>query len=122
MDVSKLTEKPAGRKPIQTITVPLERPAKSSAGCGAVAERQEVYWICPLVEESEELDLMSAEERMRLVCVSSSATGRPHPRPHERRGKGRGDDARSRAARPHPARRHHGRSRSASTCRTRRSW
>jgi len=64
MDVSKLTEKPAGRKPIQTITIPNERTGDIVQRLkSALAEGKKAYWICPLVEESEELDLMSAEER-----------------------------------------------------------
>jgi ATP-dependent DNA helicase RecG len=64
MDVSRLTEKPAGRKPIQTVTLPLERLSSLVERMrSAVAEGQKVYWICPLVEESEEIKLMSAEDR-----------------------------------------------------------
>jgi ATP-dependent DNA helicase RecG len=64
MDVSKLTEKPAGRKPIQTITVPAERAGDIVDRLkSALAEGKKAYWICPLVEESEESDLMSVEER-----------------------------------------------------------
>jgi ATP-dependent DNA helicase RecG len=64
MDVSKLTEKPAGRKPIQTITIPTERTNDVVSRLrAALAEGKKAYWICPLVEESEESDLMSAEER-----------------------------------------------------------
>ncbi|ANK85739.1 MULTISPECIES: ATP-dependent DNA helicase RecG [unclassified Rhizobium] len=71
MDVSKLTEKPAGRKPIQTITVPMERTGEIVGRLrSAIAEGKKAYWICPLVEESEELDLMSAEER-HATLVSS---------------------------------------------------
>src|SRR5690606_25305177 len=64
MDVSRLTEKPAGRRPIQTVTLPLERLAELVERMrNAVAEGQKVYWICPLVEESEDVKLMSAEDR-----------------------------------------------------------
>ncbi|MBE1711472.1 MULTISPECIES: ATP-dependent DNA helicase RecG [Mesorhizobium] len=64
MDVSKLTEKPAGRQPIRTVTLPLERLDELVARMqDAVAGGQKVYWICPLVEESEEIKLMSAEDR-----------------------------------------------------------
>ena len=73
MDVSKLTEKPAGRKPIQTITIPNERTGEIVQRLkGALAEGKKAYWICPLVEESEESDLMSAEERHATL---SSALG-----------------------------------------------
>ncbi|MCM2474755.1 ATP-dependent DNA helicase RecG [Rhizobium sp. CG5] len=68
MDVSKLTEKPAGRKPIQTVTVPSERTGEIVERLrAAVADGKKAYWICPLVEESEVSDLMSAEERHAVL-------------------------------------------------------
>ncbi len=64
MDVSKLTEKPAGRKPIQTVTIPTERVGDIVDRLdSALREGKKAYWICPLVEESEAVDVMSAEER-----------------------------------------------------------
>ncbi|TBC94253.1 ATP-dependent DNA helicase RecG [Rhizobium leguminosarum] len=82
MDVSKLTEKPAGRKPIQTITVPMERTGEIVGRLqSAIAEGRKAYWICPLVEESEELDLMSAEERhATLVAALGPGIGLIHGR------------------------------------------
>ncbi|MBB4574100.1 ATP-dependent DNA helicase RecG [Rhizobium lentis] len=82
MDVSKLTEKPAGRKPIQTITVPMERTGEIVGRLqSALAEGKKAYWICPLVEESEELDLMSAEERhATLVSALGPDIGLIHGR------------------------------------------
>ena len=75
MDVSKLTEKPAGRKPIQTITIPTERTGEIVGRLkSALAEGKKVYWICPLVEESEESDLMSVDER-HATLVSSLGPG-----------------------------------------------
>ncbi len=69
MDVSKLTEKPAGRKPVDTRIIPnnrldevadgLKRPMDSGA---------RVYWVCPLVEESEKIDAAAAEERYDYLC------------------------------------------------------
>src|SRR6201991_1835683 len=54
MDVSELREKPAGRQPIDTRTVPLSRLDEVIDGVGrALAQGKLVYWICPLVEESE---------------------------------------------------------------------
>lgn len=68
MDVSKLTEKPAGRKPIQTVTVSTERTGEIVARLRtALTEGKKVYWICPLVEESEASDLMSADERFQSL-------------------------------------------------------
>jgi ATP-dependent DNA helicase RecG len=82
MDVSRLTEKPAGRRPIQTVTLPLERLGELVERMRkAVAEGQKVYWICPLVEESEEVKLMSAEDRFAsLQPVFGEKVGLIHGR------------------------------------------
>jgi ATP-dependent DNA helicase RecG len=64
MDVSELREKPAGRQPIDTRTLPLSRLPEVIDGIGrALDEGRRVYWVCPLVEESETSDLAAAEER-----------------------------------------------------------
>ena len=64
MAVSKLTDKPAGRKPIATSALPLERLNDLVSRMEkAVSEGQKIYWICPLVEESDEVEATSAEER-----------------------------------------------------------
>lgn len=82
MDVSKLTEKPAGRQPIRTVTLPLERLEELVGRIrDAVAEGQKIYWICPLVEESEEIKLMSAEDRFAsLKPVFGDQIGLVHGR------------------------------------------
>jgi ATP-dependent DNA helicase RecG len=68
MDVSELREKPAGRTPIDTRTVALERLDEVVDAVGrAVADGARAYWICPLVEESELIDLAAAEERFRFL-------------------------------------------------------
>ncbi len=68
MDVSRLTEKPAGRQPIRTVTLPLDRLDELIGRIrDAIADGQKVYWICPLVEESEEIKLMSAEDRFAML-------------------------------------------------------
>ncbi|WP_027550883.1 ATP-dependent DNA helicase RecG [Bradyrhizobium sp. Cp5.3] len=54
MDISELREKPAGRRPIDTRTVPISRIEEVMDGVGrALQSGKLVYWICPLVEESE---------------------------------------------------------------------
>jgi ATP-dependent DNA helicase RecG len=64
MDVSQLTDKPAGRRPVDTRAIPLERLEEVVARIGrAVAGGQKAYWVCPLVSESEETDLAAAEAR-----------------------------------------------------------
>lgn len=68
MDVSRLTEKPVGRQPIKTVTLPLDRIDELVARMrAAVDDGQKIYWICPLVEESEEIKLMSAEDRFKKL-------------------------------------------------------
>ncbi len=68
MDVSRLTEKPAGRQPIRTVTMPAERLADLVARIGeAMDDGQKIYWICPLVEESEVVGLVSAEKRAETL-------------------------------------------------------
>jgi ATP-dependent DNA helicase RecG len=54
MDVSELREKPAGRQPIDTRAVPNSRINEVIEAVGrALKAGKRVYWICPLVEESE---------------------------------------------------------------------
>jgi ATP-dependent DNA helicase RecG len=66
MDVSELREKPAGRQRIDTRALPLERLAEViEAVERALDDGRRVYWVCPLVEESESVDLAAAEERYR---------------------------------------------------------
>jgi ATP-dependent DNA helicase RecG len=64
MDISELREKPAGRQPIDTRTIPLDRLDEVEDAIGrALAEGKRAYWVCPLVEESEKSDLAAAEDR-----------------------------------------------------------
>jgi ATP-dependent DNA helicase RecG len=68
MDVSRLTEKPAGRQPIDTRLISNERIEEVIEGLRRKIEtKARVYWVCPLVEESEKLDLAAAEERYLLM-------------------------------------------------------
>ena len=68
MDVSELREKPAGRQKIDTRAVPLERLAEvTEAVKRALDDGRRVYWVCPLVEESETTDLAAAEARYKIL-------------------------------------------------------
>ncbi len=68
MDVSRLTGKPAGRKPVDTRTIPLERLEQVIEAAGrAIVAGGKVFWVCPLVEESETSDQAAAEERFRVL-------------------------------------------------------
>lgn len=64
MDSSVLDEKPPGRQPIATRALPVSRIGEIVAGLQrALAQGARAYWICPLVEENEEIDLAAAEAR-----------------------------------------------------------
>ena len=64
MDVSVLDEKPPGRKPIKTALVNMTRMDEVVDHLRrAIAEGRQAYWVCPLVEESEAVDLSSAVDR-----------------------------------------------------------
>jgi ATP-dependent DNA helicase RecG len=68
MDVSVLDEKPPGRKPIKTALVSIGRMDEVIERLRAVmAEGRQCYWVCPLVEESEAVDLTAAEERFKRL-------------------------------------------------------
>jgi len=68
MDVSELREKPAGRLPIDTRTIAHGRLEEVVAAVGrALVEGRRVYWVCPLVEDSENVDLAAAEERFAML-------------------------------------------------------
>ena len=68
LDVSRLTEKPPGRTPVATRAAPTSR-------IGEVVERlrratasgAQAFWICPLVSESETIDLAAAEQRAETL-------------------------------------------------------
>ena len=82
MDVSRLDEKPKGRKPVDTRVLPLARLADVVAAIGrAVEAGSQVYWVCPLVEESETSDLAAAEDRhAALVQIFGERAGLVHGR------------------------------------------
>jgi ATP-dependent DNA helicase RecG len=70
MDISELREKPAGRQPIDTRAVPMSRLAEVMDAVGrAIDKGKRVYWIVPLVEESEamEVALTDAEQRFNSL-------------------------------------------------------
>ncbi|CAD0185687.1 ATP-dependent DNA helicase RecG [Ruegeria sp. THAF57] len=68
MDVSVLDEKPPGRKPIKTAVVSTDRMEEVITHLRrAIDEGRQCYWVCPLVDESEVLDLTAAEERFKQL-------------------------------------------------------
>ena len=82
LDISILDEKPAGRVPIETAILPLARLDGVIDAVGrAVKEGNQVYWVCPLVEDSEVLNLSSVEDRHRqLTAMFGDRVGLLHGR------------------------------------------
>jgi len=82
LDVSQLTEKPAGRPPVDTRLVPVERLGDVIAAVQrAMNKGRQAYWICPLVEESDVLDVAAAEERYAtLKAIFGDRVGLMHGR------------------------------------------
>ncbi len=68
MDVSRLAGKPAGRQPIRTTLHSLATlPDVLDGLARKLGEGAQIYWVCPLVAESELSDLAAAEERFSLL-------------------------------------------------------
>jgi ATP-dependent DNA helicase RecG len=68
MEVSRLDEKPPGRKPIDTRLIPIEKIDEMVDGLARqIKTSARVYWVCPLVEESELIDLQAAEDRYDIL-------------------------------------------------------
>lgn len=68
MDISILREKPPGRTPVHTTVMAAEKLGDVVAALGRVTEKNEqVYWVCPLVEESEKTDLAAATQRFEQI-------------------------------------------------------
>jgi len=98
MDISELREKPAGRQKIDTRAVPLDRLGEViEAVARALRSGRRVYWVCPLVEESESTDLAAAEDRCAALrkrfgdavdLVHGRMRGTEKDRAMERFGKG----------------------------------
>jgi ATP-dependent DNA helicase RecG len=66
LDVSVIDELPPGRTPVRTVVVPGERRAEIVARVDEPAAKAgQAYWVCPLIEESEELRCQAAEEPRR---------------------------------------------------------
>jgi ATP-dependent DNA helicase RecG len=71
MDVSELREKPAGRQPIDTRTIPLSRVTEVEDAVGrAIDEGKRAYWVCTLIDESEEVEAQSTQATFEALSAS----------------------------------------------------
>ena len=68
MDVSVLDEKPPGRQPVKTALISNARLDEVIDHLhAAIRDGRQAYWVCPLVEESEVVDMTAAEERFKVL-------------------------------------------------------
>jgi ATP-dependent DNA helicase RecG len=68
MDVSKITGRPPGRKPVETRVMSADRLDELITHLRTALDRgSRAYWVCPLVEESEKIDLAAAEDRAVML-------------------------------------------------------
>jgi ATP-dependent DNA helicase RecG len=74
LDISVLDEKPPGRQPVETRLVSMARHDEVVGRLRAAIEKgQRAYWVCPLVEESDMVPLVAAEERHRVLAAALGA-------------------------------------------------
>ena len=77
LDVSTIDELPPGRTPVVTkVFADGKRDQVIARICDEVERGRQVYWVCPLIEESEHLDLQNATATHAELC---EALGEPLP-------------------------------------------
>jgi ATP-dependent DNA helicase RecG len=68
LDVSIIDELPPGRTPVQTVALSNERRAEVLARIGEACQAgRQAYWVCTLIEESDQLQAQAAEETYRQL-------------------------------------------------------
>ena len=65
MDITKIMQKPKNRKPIITKSINLNKiESLKEALIKKLKQREKIYWVCPLVDESDKIDLQSVNQRV----------------------------------------------------------
>ena len=68
MSISKITEMPSNRKKIETISISSNKISKVIKGLKKIIDKKlNAFWICPLIDESEKLDLTAATNRFEKL-------------------------------------------------------
>lgn len=68
MEYSKIDQVPEGRKPVDTRVMPVDRIGEVAAALQRkIQNGARAYWVCPLVDESEKIDLAAAKERFESL-------------------------------------------------------
>ena len=79
MDISIINEKPVGRKPIKTTKLPMARVGDLISRIRPQIENgAKVFWVCPLVDESEESDMTAVQTRYDELRKVFSNVGLVH--------------------------------------------
>lgn len=74
LDVSIVDQLPPGRTSVRTVVLPEERRAQIVARIEeACRAGRQAYWVCPLIEESEELDCQAAEDTAQALAQALPA-------------------------------------------------
>ena len=72
MDISKITEKPKNRKRIITLSKPEKKINELWLFISKQIEsRNQIFWVCPLIEESKILDYASVKKKFDLINKNS---------------------------------------------------
>jgi ATP-dependent DNA helicase RecG len=75
LDVSVIDEAPPGRRPVLTKLIDMRRRDRVIEALGsALAEGRQVYWVCPLIAESEALDLQTAIDAHAQLAAELAPT------------------------------------------------
>ena len=70
MDISSIREKPSGRTPIKTYVMPQSKLENVLLSINrAINNGDLIYWVCPLIEESESLDIVAVNERYDFLKI-----------------------------------------------------
>jgi ATP-dependent DNA helicase RecG len=73
LDVSVIDELPPGRTPVQTVALTESRREEVVIRIrDACRQKKQAYWVCPLVEESDQLTAQAAEETARVLAEALS--------------------------------------------------
>lgn len=86
MEYSKIDQVPEGRKPVDTRVMPITKMNEVIIALERkITEGARAYWVCPLVEESEKVDLAAAEERfLTLQKIFGQDVGLVHGKMKEK--------------------------------------
>jgi ATP-dependent DNA helicase RecG len=69
LDVSVIDELPPGRTPVKTVALPENRRDEVVMRIrDACKQKRQAYWVCPLIEESEQLEAQAAEETVTVLA------------------------------------------------------